>query len=228
MTTWRVLTWNLHGAARPNLDVISEVIEGLAPDVVALQEVMHGQARGLARRTGWRAAWTRKHYPYSPLVWWRAEGLALLSRHVVGEMVTASISPGVSTWIYRHRVVMAATVSRSDDRLRVANIHLGTDSPDERIAQAARAVAVTGTRRPAVVAGDLNAVDEAELVREFGALGVTDPGGEPSNPALVPSRRIDYVLVPRSAHVTSRLTPLGGEHWQRLSDHLPVLVEFAM
>ncbi|MGZ4763108.1 MAG: endonuclease/exonuclease/phosphatase family protein, partial [Ilumatobacteraceae bacterium] len=48
MTTWRVLTWNIHGAGRPNLDVISEIIAGYAPDVVALQEVQHRQARRLA------------------------------------------------------------------------------------------------------------------------------------------------------------------------------------
>lgn len=228
MTTWRVLTWNVHGAGRPNLDVITEVLHGFAPDVVALQEVLHSQARGLARRTGWRAAWTRKHYPYSPLVWWRTEGLALLTGHDLGDMVTASITPGVSTWTYHHRVVMAATVSRGEERLRVANLHLATQSPDARIAQAARAVPVIGERRPAVVAGDLNAVDEAEVVREFGGLDVVDAGGESTSPAIAPKARLDYVLVPSSAHVTSRLTPLGGEHWHRLSDHLPVLVEFTV
>jgi len=40
------------------------------------------------------------------------------------------------------------------------------------------------------------------------------------------SRRIDYVLVPETATVTSRITPIGGEPWHQLSDHLPVLVEF--
>lgn len=228
MTTWRVLTWNVHGAGHPNLDVVGEVLQGFAPDVVALQEVLHGQARGLARRTGWRAAWTRKHFPFSPLLWWRAEGVAILTRHELGEMVSASISPRVSTWTYRHRVVMAATVTRGTDRLRVANLHLATSGADDRIAQAARAVPVVGARRPVVVAGDLNAVDETEVVREFGVLDVVDPGGDASNPAIAPSKRLDYVLVPGSAIVTSRLTPEGGEHWQRLSDHLPVLVEFTL
>jgi len=67
--TWRVLTWNLHGAARPNLDVVAEVIDGFAPDVVALQEVMQSQARALARRKRWRVLWTRKHFPSTPLIW---------------------------------------------------------------------------------------------------------------------------------------------------------------
>ena len=49
MTTWRVLTWNILGAHDPNLDVISKVISGYLPDVVALQEVRRHQARGLGK-----------------------------------------------------------------------------------------------------------------------------------------------------------------------------------
>ncbi len=226
MTTWRVLTWNVHGADHPNLDVISEIIAGYGPDVVALQEVQHGQTRGLARRLHWRALWTRKHYPYSPLVWWRTEGLALLTPHGIAEMVSASISPGVTTWTYRHRVVMAATVSRDGERLRVGNVHLATDDPDERIAQARRVVPIVGDRRPAVVTGDLNAVDEVEVIREFNVLGLVDPGGDFSSPAVAPRQRLDYVLVPESATITANLTPAGGEQWNDLSDHLPVLVGF--
>ena len=226
MTTWRVLTWNIQGAVHTDLDAITTVINGLAPDVVAMQEVRHPQARGLAQRLGWRVLWTRKHHPYSPIIWWRSEGLALLTAHVLSEAVSASISPGVSTWTYRHRVVMAATVSRGDDRLRVANMHLATQSPDERIAQARRVLPIIGERRPAVAAGDFNAVDEVEVIREFGALDLVDPGGDASNPSIAPHQRLDYILVPSSATATARLTPQCGEPWQALSDHLPVLVEF--
>jgi endonuclease/exonuclease/phosphatase family metal-dependent hydrolase len=226
MTTWRVLTWNIHGAGRPNVDVISEVIAGYTPDVVALQEVQHRQARQLAHRLEWRALWTRKHHPYSPFVWWRTEGLAVLTPHDVADRVSASISPGVTTWTYRHRVMMAVTVLRGGDSLRVANVHLGTHGPDERIAQARRVVPTVGDRRPAVVAGDLNAADEVEVIREFGVLHLVDPGGDFTSPAIAPRQRLDYVLVPESATVTADLTPSGGEQWDDLSDHLPVLVAF--
>ena len=177
--------------------------------------------------------WTRKHYPYTPLVWWRAEGLALLSPHAVGELKSVSLSPGVSTWTYRHRVAMAATVTRgaaatSSDALRTVNTHLASHSADDRIAQAHRVVPLAGDRRPVVVAGDFNSVDEVEVIREFGVLGLVDPGGDYSNPSIAPVRRLDYVLVPESATVTSRLTPDGGEQWNDLSDHLPVVVEFSV
>ena len=228
MTTWRVLTWNILGAHRPNIDVIAEVIAGYAPDVAALQEVQRGQARALARRLSWRAMWTRKHYPFSPLVWWRAEGLAMLTQHPVSEMTSASISPGTSTWTFRHRVAMAATVTRGSDVLRIANTHLATGGPDERIAQASRTAALIGDRRPAAVVGDLNSVAELEVIREFHHLGVVDPGGDDTNPSIAPIRRLDYVLVPESAVVTLEHTPEGGDHWHELSDHLPVLVEFSV
>jgi len=226
MTKWRVLTWNILGSHRPNLDVVAEVILGYSPDVIALQEIRRKQAKVLARRLKWRFVWTRKHYPYSPLVWWRAEGLAIATPHQIGEPVTGSISPDVSTWTFRHRVAMAVTVTRDGDVLRLANTHLASHNADERIAQAARVVSMVGSRRPAVVAGDFNSADEVEVLREFRWLDLVDPGGEDSSPAIAPMQRIDYVLVPESATVTSRITPIDGEPWHQLSDHLPVLVEF--
>ena len=117
MTKWRVLTWNILGSHRPNLDVVAEVILGYSPDVIALQEIRRKQARVLARRLDWRFVWTRKHYPFSPLVWWRAEGLAIATPHQIGEPVSRSISPDVSTWTFHHRVAMALTVTRNGDVL---------------------------------------------------------------------------------------------------------------
>ncbi|MEY2582376.1 MAG: hypothetical protein QOE09_2225 [Ilumatobacteraceae bacterium] len=228
MTTWRVLTWNLQGSQRPNLDVLAEVIAAYAPDVVALQEVQRHQASGLARRLGWPVLWTRKHYPYTPLLRRRAEGLAMMTFHSMTDTVTASISPGVSTWIYLHRVAMAATVHGKGQAIRVANTHLASHSAEERIAQARRVAALVGAFRPVVVAGDFNAPDELEVTREFRVLGVVDPGGAYTNPSIAPRQRLDFVLVPETATVTARLTPEGGEQWMELSDHLPVLVEFSI
>ncbi|HEY4608305.1 MAG TPA: endonuclease/exonuclease/phosphatase family protein [Ilumatobacteraceae bacterium] len=228
MTTWRVLTWNILGSHRPNLDVLAEVIVGYSPDVIALQEIRRRQAKVLARRLEWRFVWTRKHYPLSPLVWWRAEGLAIATPHKIGEAVSVSISPEVSTWTFHHRVAMALTVTRDGDALRLANTHLASHDADQRIAQAARVASIVGDRRPAVVAGDFNSADEVEVLREFRFVDLVDPGGDDSSPSIAPRQRIDYVLVPESATVTSRLTPVGGEPWHQLSDHLPVLVEFSV
>lgn len=229
-TTWRALTWNILGARQPDLSAIAAVVSDLEPDVVGLQEVQRRQVRKLARHLGWHYAWARKHYPYTPLVWWRAEGIAILSPWVLSARMRTTISPGISTWIYKHRVLLAATITRRDGALRLFNTHLASHDADERIAQAKRVadhVRVDTTPRH-IVTGDLNTNDgsEVEVLRELRAVGLTDPDGAFTNPSETPYQRIDYVLVPHDAIVTATHTPAGGDAWRDLSDHLPVLVEF--
>ena len=229
-TTWRVMTWNILGAQRPDLAAVAAVVREREPDAVSLQEVQRRQARKLARRLGWHYAWARKHYPYTPLLWWRAEGLAIVSPWALSAQLRTSISPGVSTWIFKHRVLLAATITRRDGSLRVFNTHLASDEADERIAQAKRVAdrVRADSGKVYIVTGDLNTTDDTsvEVLREFRAVGLHDSGGSVSNPSIAPYQRLDYVLVPESAKVTMIDTPAGGEPWAELSDHLPVLVEF--
>jgi endonuclease/exonuclease/phosphatase family metal-dependent hydrolase len=143
----------------------------------------------------------------------------------------ASLSPNVSTWTFRQRIVAGATVTRGPapgNPLRVYDVHLATGDIDARIAQArrVRGHVVSGPPIPAVVAGDLNAADEPEVVRELREAGLDDTGGDVTNPSVDPYQRIDYVLVPRGSTVHEVSTPPGGDEWAALSDHLPVLVEF--
>lgn len=226
--TWRVLTWNLHGSADPDLSAIAERLGAAKVDVAALQEVRRSQARRLARLLGWRVVWRRKHYPYSPLVWWRAEGLAIASPHPVEHPVGHTLSTGEPIWIYRHRVMLSATVRRTGESLAVHDLHLASDDADARIDQARRAARLIALRRDAarVVCGDLNAHDEPEVLREFHAVDVRDPGGDSTSPAHAPRQRLDYVLVPATAVGCTVSTPDGGDDWSTLSDHLPVIVEF--
>lgn len=200
------------------------------PDAVSLQEVQRRQVRKLAHRLGWHYAWARKHYPYSPLVWWRAEGIGILSPWSVSARMRTTISPGVSTWIYKHRVLLAATITRRNGSLRVFNTHLASHDADERIAQAKRVAdrVRADTSKARIVTGDLNTTDgtEVEVLREFRAVDLTDPGGSATNPSIAPRQRLDYVLVPMDSTVQVTQTPDGGEPWAELSDHLPVLVEF--
>ena len=233
---WRILSWNIRGNHSPDLTAIAEVIAGWSPDVVALQEVRRTQAGRLGTELGWRHRWARKHHPLTPLVWWRSEGHALLTPHELVATSSRTISPGVSTWSHRHRIVLAGTVQRGADPLRVYDTHLAAQrQPDERIAQARRAASIVRADAaanpsrpspPAVVAGDLNAPGEQEVIREFHAAGLRDPGGGPTHPATVPRRRLDYILVPEGSAITDRLVPAGGDEWAELSDHLPVLLGF--
>jgi len=132
---WRVLTWNVRGHDRPNVAALAEVVEGYAPDVVALQEIRTGQASELAGRLGWRHQWALKHYAFTPLMPWLAEGHALITPHALDDTVVRTISPGVSTWTYRRRIVLAGTVRRGGAAVRIYDTHLAAhDHPDERIA----------------------------------------------------------------------------------------------
>ena len=232
VTPWRVMTWNILGAHHPDLEKIAAVISEQHPDVAAVQEVQRAQLRRVAKQLGWQYAWARKHYPYSPLLWWRAEGIGILSPWAVSAPVRTSISPGVSTWVYRHRVLLAVTITRRSSGLRVFNTHLASHDADERLAQAKRVAGRVGADSSPckILTGDLNTTNESEIevLREFRAVGLTDAGGTVSNPAIAPSQRIDYVLLPTAATVLSSHTPEGGERWARLSDHLPVLVEFVV
>ncbi len=228
--TWRVLTWNILGAKHPDsVAAIADFVRESNPDVVALQEARHAQAKALASALGWRMVWRRKHYPLTPLVWWRAEGQALVAPVRPAEARRYVLSRGVSSWTYRHRIMLAATITRGGERLRVCNVHLSSSGADERIAQARRAVeyiaAEPATLR--VVCGDMNAANELEVIREFHAVGVRDTGGDFTNHSRAPSKRLDYVLVPKNAKVSAIDTPEGGNEWAALSDHLPVLVEFS-
>ncbi len=229
-TRWRALSWNIRGAEHPNLELIAEVIEGYAPHVVALQEIQRRQARKLGQRLGWHHRWTRKHYPLTPLVWWRAEGLAILSAEPMTHVVHTTISPGISTWIFRHRVLLAATITRDHAALRLYATHLASDDTDARIAQARRIVefVIQDAAPVAIVAGDLNTHpdDSSEVLREFRTAGLVDPDGSCTNPSIAPYQRLDHVLIPEHAVLTDQHTPEGGERWAEISDHLPVLVEF--
>jgi endonuclease/exonuclease/phosphatase family metal-dependent hydrolase len=173
--------------------------------------------------------WRRKHYPLTPLIWWRAEGQALLAPTAIVEARHHVLSHGESTWIYRHRIMLTGTVTRGAESLRVCNVHLSSSSPDERIEQARRAATAIAAEPPTlrVVCGDMNAANEQEVIREFHVVGVRDTGGDFTNPSRTPRQRLDYVLVPENAKVSAIDTPDGGDEWAELSDHLPVLVEFS-
>jgi endonuclease/exonuclease/phosphatase family metal-dependent hydrolase len=222
-----VLTWNVRGAARPDERLLADVLRRAEPDVVALQEVRHGQSRRLARRLGWHHVWAFKHNPWSPLLWWRAEGMAVLAPDPPADVWRACLTPGVHRLSYRRRVVIAATVHHDDDTLRIYDVHLTTDDAAMRIAQAHTITTRMAADRstPAVIAGDLNAAGERALLDVFATRGMVDPHGAPTSPAWAPYQRIDAVLVPSTATVVDHRTPPGGPPWAVLSDHLPVLVE---
>lgn len=222
---WTIATWNLHGSAGPDPTEVAARIESMAADVVVAQEVRRQQARVVSRKLGWHHVWRRKHYPWSVVMWWRAEGLAILSPHRLSSPQRVVLSQRTRHWSYRNRIMLSATVHRRDAAaVRVHNVHLSSDDPDERIGQARRAVETISRGGRCVVAGDLNGDDEVEVLREFRAAGLDDAGGDATSPSHVPIAHLDRVLVPIDADVRSTSVPEADDRWRRLSDHLPLVV----
>ncbi len=242
MTALRIVTWNLQGSKGVDVSVIGGLLRAMTAggdiQVVALQEVQRRQARALALAWGakdWR--WARKHLPYGPLVWWRAEGLAVLAIRDLDAHDVTPLTPGVRSWSYRRRILQFVRVDHPTVPVMVFNTHLAShDDPAVRADQAVIvAEAITAIRRSdrtvaEVLTGDLNAPDEPATLAAFRAIDLHDAwpstGGDPgfTNPSGAPYQRLDYVLVSASIVITSADVALGVATWPMLSDHLPLRI----
>jgi endonuclease/exonuclease/phosphatase family metal-dependent hydrolase len=235
----RVLTWNLQGRERPDLDQVAAHVEAVGADVVSLQEVTRRQARRLAACLGWSVEWRFKHW--SVVV--PAEGLALLSPHPVHGPTTTHLAHRYRPWSWRRRIAVAATVVVPDGPLGVVVVHLGAGVGDEeRTRQARLAIAALGaTGAPqGVVAGDLNthpgapvlAALESSALRDAWAQARPGEAGptnwRPGPRDRPPTQRLDYVMVTAGLDVVAAEVPGAGDadldRFAALSDHLPVAV----
>ncbi|HAS13419.1 MAG TPA: hypothetical protein DCS55_23380 [Acidimicrobiaceae bacterium] len=237
----RILTWNVQGRARPDLESLATVIADSLPDLVALQEVQRAQARWLATRLGWSLVWRCKHWPLvAP-----AEGLALLSPSPAEDVATVHLAHPYRVWSWRRRIAVRATVVGADGPLVVVAVHLGAGVGDaERARQAELAVGLLGAGPAPVgrgcVVGDLNTHPGSEVLAAFAAHGLRDAWGElhpdeqgPTNWSSTrrdrpPDQRLDYALIGGGLEVVDVAVPdaaePGFERYAALSDHLPVTV----
>jgi endonuclease/exonuclease/phosphatase family metal-dependent hydrolase len=236
--TWTVVTWNAHGSAEPPIGPAAAALAALQADVIALQEVRPAQAAGIANALGAAHVWRLGHYvPTWP---WRlrtcAEGLAIVTPHVLRPEAIEVISRRRSRWSWRRRIQIEALVERSDhSAYRLINAHLSPGRLGaERRAESARVAARAGrvTSPAAIVAGDLNDAGEPVVAATIEAAGVRDAwsaaGVEPAltNPSSDPYQTLDHVLVPASASDVTVDVPPGN--WAEWSDHLPVRATFTL
>ncbi len=122
---WCVLTWNLHGSAGPDIGAVAEVIRVEAPDIVVIQEIRKGQAGSLGPALGMRFSWDHKHNPYTRAMWWRAEGMAILTPHLLDAAGQREISDRQPMRSWRRRIVQWARVRRPDrTSVMIYNLHL--------------------------------------------------------------------------------------------------------
>lgn len=226
------MTWNVHGAERPDVDGLAAAIRVESPDVVVVQEIRSSQAAQLARSLPMRYTWALKHRAYTVLMPWRSEGMAILTPHALDAPGHTEISDGQPMRTWRRRIAQWALVGRATDRsfLTVYNLHLSPgNDPDIRLAEAARVAEIVernGDDPPPVVAGDFNDADEPAVIATLPGVEHVRPSD--SSPADAPVRLLDHVLLPARASAVSTTVPAGGEEWAAMSDHLPVTVRFTL
>ncbi len=228
---WSVLTWNVHGSAQPDVDALATAILDETPDVVVLQEIRKQQAAALATSMRMRYSWAVKHYPYTKLLWWRAEGMTIMTPHLLDAVGHTEVSDDQPMRSWRRRIVLWGLVGRADrSMLMIYNLHLSPhDDADSRRAEAARVselVAGIGDDPPAIVAGDFNDAGDPSIVETLPGLEHVVPSM--SNPSEAPTQLLDHVLLPAQAQDVTVSVPSGGARWAAISDHLPVTVRFTL
>ena len=228
---WSVMTWNVHGSERPDVDAVAAAIRVEAPDVVVLQEIRERQAGQLSTALSMRYSWALKHSPYTRLMPWRSEGMAIMTPHALGAPGHTEVSEGQPMRSWRRRIAQWALVGRPDRSLAmIVNLHLSPhEDAESRRSEARRVdeiVSAIGDEQFVVVAGDFNDADDPTIIGILPGIEHVVPG--PTNPADRPTQLLDHVLLPAEATDVSVTVPAGGAEWAAVSDHLPVTARFSV
>jgi endonuclease/exonuclease/phosphatase family metal-dependent hydrolase len=227
----RVLTYNIHHGegtdGKLDLDRIARVIKAAEPDIVALQEVDQkiersgriDQPAELARLTGMSVAFGANFKfqggDYGNAVLTRLPIMRsknhLLPRHNDGE---------------QRGVLECELKLPSGDKVLLLTTHLDHRRDEaERLASAKAINELVAAHKeaPAFVAGDLNAVPESSVLKQFlTAWSETAPQPLPTIPVEKPERQIDYVLVRPAGRWKVIEAKVLDE--SVASDHRPLLV----
>ena len=225
------MTWNVHGSEGPDIEAIAERIRVESPDIVVVQEIRKAQAGSLGSALGMRHSWAHKHNAYTKAMWWRAEGMAILTPHLLAEAGHREISDEQPVRSWRRRIVQWARVRRPDRAsVMIYNLHLSPhDDADARRSEAERVkqiVTAIGEDPPPIVAGDFNDADDPTIIAALPGIEYIAPSN--TNPSRQPTQVLDHVLLPATALDVSVDVPGGGGDWEVISDHLPVTVRFSL
>jgi endonuclease/exonuclease/phosphatase family metal-dependent hydrolase len=241
MDILRVATYNIHKgvqgigpARRLEIHNLGHAVEQLDADIVCLQEVRKVHRREQHHFTRWpelpQAEFLAPEgyhavYQTNAVTRHGEHGNALLTRWDI-------VSQGhedMSDHRFEQRGLLHVTVRVNGQPVHVIVLHLGLIAAS-RARQIGQLQQFIGREvphgAPLVVAGDLNDWG-AKLRPAMNAMGLKDFAGsrQMTFPARVPLTQLDYVYA-------RGLRPVGveiprGRVWWRMSDHLPLIAEFA-
>jgi endonuclease/exonuclease/phosphatase family metal-dependent hydrolase len=232
----RVLSYNIRHAQGNDgvvdLQRIAQVIRQAQPDLVALQEVDRGVARSgqtdqpaeLGRLTGLHALF-EKNIDYGGGEY----GNAILSRFPIvryENFKLPALTPG------EQRGALAALVEVAAGRqCWFVSTHWDSRRDEaERLASTERLAALweqNWAPAPTLIAGDLNAVPDSEVLQRLRKEWVVPDGAPtPTYPAVQPARQIDYVLARPAMRWRFRASSVVAE--AVASDHRPLLAELVL
>lgn len=226
-----MLTWNVHGSAHPDIESLAAAVRSESPDVVVLQEIRRRQADALATTLQMKYSWVVKHYPYTKLMWRRAEGMAIMTPHLLDAVGHTEVSDDQPMRSWRRRIAQWGLVGRTDrSMLMIYNVHLSPhDDAEARRSEAVRVSELVdniGDDPPPVVAGDFNDAGDSSIIEILP--GVEHVVPSMSNPSAAPTQLLDHVLLPETVTDVTVSVPSGGVDWAAMSDHLPVTVRFSL
>ncbi|MBL8339143.1 MAG: endonuclease/exonuclease/phosphatase family protein [Rhodoferax sp.] len=242
MNTLRVATYNIHKGVqglgpRRRLEIhnLGLAIEQFDADVVCLQEVRKVHRREAHYFTHWPAlpqadflAPEGYHAVYRTNAYTRhgEHGNALLSRWPVLDHQHEDMSDHR----FEQRGLLHSELLVHDIPVHVIVVHLGLIRPSRlrQLAQLRRYIArEVPSDAPVLVAGDFND-GRALVARELAGSGLQsfDGASSPTFPARLPLVQLDHVFARGLRPVGAQV--MRGRIWWRMSDHLPLLAEFAL
>ena len=232
----RVLCYNVHGGwgtdGKYDVARLADVINKAKPDLVALQEVDVGvkrsgrvhDVRELSKLTGLAARFgPTQHYEGGLF------GNAVMTRLPILDVAIHPLPYTESTEkrTTYPRGAIAVTMQGPDGKpLRFVSTHFQHNVPEDRVAEAKainKLFAADDDGLRTILAGDMNAVPDAEPVTELLKkwTNAIDEAATPTAPATKPRSRIDYVFYRDASQfrvVESTVIPESIA-----SDHRPVL-----
>jgi endonuclease/exonuclease/phosphatase family metal-dependent hydrolase len=211
-----------------DLQRISDLIRGVEPDLVAIQEVdsvtertgQVEQAARLGALTGLDARFGR-FMSYQG----GAYGMAVLSRLPILSAENLRLPDGAEP---RSALSLTVELPRTGATLTFVGIHLYR-TEEERLAQAESLEAqLEGRAGPTILAGDFNSQPGSTVMDHLeSGWTVIDKGEDRyTYPSFAPAREIDFVLLRPAASFQVIYTELLNE--PVLSDHRPVVVDLVV